>query len=96
MLISKVKELVYSKTERKLNNAYSALLKNETVATYPNFQTHIKNHWQWRQQWAICYRNNIMTRGNNTNNLSEAGIKIIKELIFGRIKAYNLIQCFNL
>ncbi len=41
MLISKVKELVYSKTETTLNNVYSALLINETVATHPNFQTHI-------------------------------------------------------
>ena len=38
---------------------------------------------------------NIITRGNNTNNISEAGIKIVKELIFGRIKAYNLIQMFQ-
>ncbi len=36
-----------------------------------------------------------MTKRNNTHNLSEAGIKIIKELIFGRIKAYNLIQMFQ-
>ncbi len=36
-----------------------------------------------------------MTKRNNTHNLSEAGIKIIKELIFGRFKAYNLIQMFQ-
>ena len=26
---------------------------------------------------------------------SESGIKIVKELIFGRIKAYNLVQMFQ-
>ena len=31
-----------------------------------------------------------MTRGNNTNNYAEAGMRILKEIIFGRVKAYNL------
>ena len=36
-----------------------------------------------------------MTQGNNTNNSAEAGIRIIKEIVFGRVKAYNLIQMFQ-
>ena len=51
--------------------------------------------WTKRHEWAICYRHQILTRGNNTNNIAEAGIRIVKELIFGRIKAYNLIQMFQ-
>ena len=31
-------------------------------------------------------------RGNHTNNYVEAGMRILKEIIFGRIKAYNLIH----
>ncbi len=95
ILIGKVKELVYSKTETNLIDAYSAFFKNDIVAMYPHFQSHIKSHWLRRLQWAICYRSNIITRGNNTNNISEAGIKIVRELVFGRIKAYNLIQMFQ-
>ena len=34
-------------------------------------------------------------RGNHTNNYAEAGMRIIKEIVFGRIKAYNLIQMFQ-
>ena len=32
-----------------------------------------------------------MTRGNNTNNYAKAGIRIIKDIVFGRVKAYNWI-----
>ena len=96
ILIGKVKELVYSKTEKHLMDAYSKLLKkNDYSSNVPQFSEPIKVHWLRRQQWVICYRSNIITRGNNTNNISEAGIKIVKELIFGRIKAYNLIQMFQ-
>ena len=34
-------------------------------------------------------------RGNHTNNYAEAGIKILKELVFSRVKAYNLVQMFS-
>ena len=34
----------------------------------------------------------LLIRGNHTNNYSESGIKIFKELVFGRVKAYNLIE----
>ena len=36
-----------------------------------------------------------MTRGNHTNNYAEAGMRILKEIIFGRVKAFNLIQMFQ-
>ena len=36
-----------------------------------------------------------MMRGNHTNNYAEVGMRIIKEIVFGRVKAYNLIQMFQ-
>ena len=35
-----------------------------------------------------------MTRGNYTNNYAEAGMRVLKEIVFRRVKAYNLIQTF--
>ena len=95
ILINKVKELVYCKTEKDLMEAYSKFVIDATVMTYPNFKAHMAIQWSKHQEWAVCCRNSIITRGNNTNNISEAGKKIIKEIIFGRIKAYNLIQMFQ-
>lgn len=34
-------------------------------------------------------------RGINTNNYAEAGIRILKDIVFKRIKAYNLVQVFE-
>ena len=34
-------------------------------------------------------------RGNQTNNYAEAGMRILKDLIFSRVKAYNLVQMFS-
>jgi hypothetical protein len=44
-------------------------------------------HWKNRHEWALVYRQELVTRGQNTNNIAEAGIRIIKDLVFEHIKA---------
>ena len=34
-------------------------------------------------------------RGIDTNNYAESGIRILKDIVFKRVKAYNLIQLFE-
>ena len=41
------------------------------------------------------YREQLLVRGNQTNNYAESGIKIVKELVFSRVKAYNLIEMIS-
>jgi len=37
------------------------------------------------------FRRDIITKGNNTNNYAEACIRILKEIILNRTKAYNVV-----
>ena len=87
-----MKELVYAKTEQTLNSKYKDLSSDSTVKLYPKFLEHIKKYWSKRQRWALCFRTTLMTWGNNTNNYAEASIKVLKEQVFSKIKAYNLIE----
>ena len=56
---------------------------------------HIESQWSRRREWAICYRIHLWTRGNQTNNYFESGIWIVKELVFNRVKAYNINQMLS-
>ena len=94
-LIKKVKELVYAEGEEKLDNLYLQLQKNETAKSYPQFLSHLSSLWPRKKEWAHCYRKHLLLRGNHTNNYSEAGMKILKDLIFSRVKAYNMVQVFH-
>ena len=38
----------------------------------------------------------MLVRGNQTNNYAEAGMRILKDLVFSRVKVYNLVQMFGL
>ena len=94
-LIQLVKTMVYTSTEEKLTKCYKELPKHTIASKYPNFIKHMEALWPHRKEWALCYRQGIVIRGNHTNNVSEAGIKILKELIFSRIKAFNLVQILH-
>lgn len=94
-LMGLVKKLVYAKTEKSLADEFQLFQNNPIVKTYKNFLAHIQQQWTRRQQWALCYRSSAITRGINTNNYAEAGIRILKDIVFKRIKAYNLIQVFD-
>ena len=94
-----VRKLVYNSNETEMEEKYLALMRQDHpdsyVQRYPLLAQRLENFWQRRKEWAVSYRLNDMTRGNNTNNYAEAGIRIIKEIVFGRVKAYNLIQMFQ-
>ena len=94
-LLKLVKALVYARSDRDLQLEYKKFLAHPVVRKYPNFLKHIQALWPRRQEWALAYRSSIPVRGNNTNNLSEAGIRILKEIVFSRVKAYNLVEMFQ-
>ena len=94
-LINELKALVYAETEEQLIHLYSAVEKDRVTNKYPNYLEHIQTLWPRRQEWAHCYRKRILIRGNHTNNFAEAGMKILKEIVFSRVKAYNCVQLFH-
>ena len=95
LLMQLLRNMVYAKTEGMLNIMYE-LLKNDPISRlYGNFIKHVETYWERRHEWAICFRDCTRTRGINTNNYAEAGIRILKDIVFQRIKAYNLVQVFE-
>lgn len=91
-LMLKIKDLVYAKSEQQLAERFNQILKDNTAVIYPQFIKHVNNYWPRRHKWAICFRQHLLIRGNQTNNYAETGIKILKEIVFSHVKAYNLIE----
>ena len=87
--------MVYAKSASQLDELYKKFNQNELVRQYPKFRSYIEKWWQKRMEWALCYQKSLLVRGNHTNNIAESGIHIVKEIIFGRVKAYNLVQMFQ-
>jgi len=94
-LILPIRDLVYAKNEEELCERYQSLLQNKVALKYSNFIQMIKSSWERRFEWALCYRQDLVTRGNHTNNYAEMGMRIIKEQVFTRVKAFNLVQMLH-
>ncbi len=73
----------YVDTEDQLLRYYNQFQQCDTVKKYPHYLSYyIKSQWDRRKEWAICYRKQLLVRGNQTNNYAEAGIRILKDLVF--------------
>lgn len=93
-LILLIRDLVFAKDDEKLSINYQSLLKSTVAVKYSKFIEIVKSSWE-RTEWALCYRQHLVTRGNHTNNYAEAGMRIVKEQVFSRVKAFNLVQMFH-
>ena len=90
-----VRKLVYVKSEGSLNAWYDTIMESVYATQYPHLADRLRQFWERRSEWALSYRVREVTRGNHTNNYAEGDIRILKEIIFDRVKAYNLIQMFE-
>lgn len=43
------------------------------------------------EEWVLLFRTRRVTRGHNTNNYSEASIRVLKDIILCRTKAFNAV-----
>ena len=93
--MSMVKDLLFAKTSEQLHAAKNRIDHNEKVQQNKLFKNRLQKYWERHDEWCVCIRKDIMTRGNNTNNYSEQAIRITKDIIFDWLKAYNAVQMFH-
>ena len=62
---------------------------------YSSYGDYLKSLYKYKESWALCYRKDLITRGNNTNNNAEAQFLVIKDIILQRVKEYNINALFD-
>ena len=50
----------------------------------------MKELCEYKERWALHYREKLPIRGNNTNNFVESNFNTFKDLLLGREKTYNI------
>jgi len=63
---------------------------NVDVAKYPNWVTYVNLYWKLKEIWVLCYRI-FETHGHQTNNFSEVCVRIYKDIVLSKNKAYNVV-----
>lgn len=87
--------LINIEDEEDFFEKFSQFFSDSIVKNYEPFLNYIKNYERRYQEWAMCYRKTLLTRGNDTNNYCEATFKVLKEKILHRMKAFSIVQMFD-
>ncbi len=91
-LLMLVKALVYSRSEEEMLRLYSSPRDDAVAKTYPQFIHHVHTLIGKREKWALCFRKSLIIRGANTNNYAESAVRIVKDIVLGRTKAFSAVQ----
>lgn len=85
---------MYATTPAALDDAEQAMdewgYDDETDAA-SRYKTRVTKFLERGDEWLMIRRQNTWTRGNNTNNYSEATVRIMKDIILQRAKAFNVV-----
>ena len=95
LIIGLMKEMVFAENTENLQDASDNFVSSKIVSKYPHLLKYFEGFWSRKLEWALALRKHLMLHGNNTNNISEAGIRILKEIIFQQVQAFNLVQIFD-
>lgn len=78
---------MYADSPKNLEEAMHNLEESCTTAYTSRVQTFL----QQKEEWVLLYRTNLRTRGHNTNNFAEASIRVLKDIVLSRTKAFNAV-----
>ncbi|KAE8749126.1 hypothetical protein FOCC_FOCC004034 [Frankliniella occidentalis] len=90
------KKLVSCKSESDFEENYQQILSQDIWLKNNIALNHLKKDLIPRaKEWALCHRQDLTLRGNNTTNYTESSFRQLKDIIFERLKAFNMVQLFD-
>lgn len=88
--------ILYAVTFEECAEKKNHMQEMELWKKYPKFQSYFAHWWKSssysHHQWAHAFRQNLPYRGSNTTNFVEVVMRIIKDLVLYRTKAFNQLQ----
>lgn len=91
-LLNGLKNMLYSESKEILEKLYNEAVEFANNSECNNYAGYINNLYNRRGEWALCHREGTLIRNNNTNNYCESAMRVVKDKILFRLKAFNVVQ----
>ncbi|XP_077289130.1 uncharacterized protein LOC143913305 isoform X1 [Arctopsyche grandis] len=85
------KNILISSSEPEADIALIELNNSRICQKYLQWIKYVEKYWERRESWCFAYRNQF-TRGNQTNNYAEITVRIFKDIVLNRCKAFNAVD----
>lgn len=87
-IFSLFKRALNCSTVETFNDGFELLLGDERLAGNQGLVKYFQKYQTRQSEWAMYAREGLMLRNKHTNNYSEASMKILKDQILHRTKAF--------
>ncbi|XP_072050227.1 uncharacterized protein [Amphiura filiformis] len=88
--LAHMKRLVFAQSSEEVESLYDSTMSDSSLQK--SFKEYLKKMFERKDEWAVSYRLDIPIRGNNTNNYCESAVRVLKDKILSRTKAFNVPQ----
>lgn len=85
------RQIMYSISLTEFEENIKNFFESDTTKKYDSVVNYISNFLRRKEEWCQLFRLNVKNQSNNTNNYSEATVRVFKEIILTRLKAFNSI-----
>ncbi|XP_050065244.1 uncharacterized protein LOC126554199 [Aphis gossypii] len=91
MLMNSFQSILYANTIDSSEKFFNESIKN---SEFPKWTRYLNEHWHTRHKWCLAWRDES-TKGHHTNNYSEITVRIFKDTVLSRVKAYNVVALLD-
>ncbi|XP_075535115.1 uncharacterized protein LOC142570640 [Dermacentor variabilis] len=80
-------QIMYADSLEKLQSATIKLRESSQTSYFSRVEAFVNR----KEEWVLIFRTKVITRGHNTNNFAEESIRILKDIVLSRTKAFNAV-----
>lgn len=73
------------------SEAFLSVMNSHLSFKYPRWQKRVEKYFERCEAWCIAWRSAVH-RGHHTNNYSEVTVRLFKDIVLSRCKAYNVVS----
>ena len=89
------KDAVDADTSEALASIFTRLHNDEVALLHVNYIAYVDRLLDRSTLWATCYHTDIVNLGRNTKNNVRSSVRMLKDKIFNRLKAFNPVQLMD-
>lgn len=90
-LMIEFRRVMYAVTEESAGEQMESAMHSDTAVQYQQYQEHLQTLWERRELWCLAWRRYSFMRGHHTNNFAEVTVRLYKDKVLSRCKAYNMV-----
>ncbi|XP_077486825.1 uncharacterized protein LOC144098184 [Amblyomma americanum] len=91
-LMTTFQKIMYASTANDLNTTIAEM----KAKSHKGYVARVLGFLERKAEWVLLYRSGMLTRGHTTNNFAEASIRVLKDVVLGRHKAFNVVALVDL